>query len=52
MNLASYINHSCEPNCVAENVVGTDKMHYVCIFTGDKGVKAGQEITYNYQVSS
>ena len=50
-NAARYINHSCEPNSVAENVVDKDKKHYVCIFTGDKGVKAGQEITYDYQVS-
>ncbi|GAB4818653.1 hypothetical protein N2152v2_005699 [Parachlorella kessleri] len=49
-NAARYINHSCEPNCVAENVVDKDKNHYVCIFTGDKGVKAGQEVTYDYQL--
>ncbi len=50
-NSARYINHSCEPNCTAQNVEDTRGVRHVCIYTGDRGVKKGEELTYDYGVS-
>ncbi|XP_033732984.1 LOW QUALITY PROTEIN: histone-lysine N-methyltransferase 2C-like [Pecten maximus] len=44
---ARYINHSCNPNCVAE-VVAFDKESKIIIITNRKLTK-GEELTYDYK---
>lgn len=44
---ARYINHSCNPNCVAE-VVDIEKESKIIIITSRKIVK-GEELTYDYK---
>ncbi|OWF43010.1 Histone-lysine N-methyltransferase 2C [Mizuhopecten yessoensis] len=44
---ARYINHSCNPNCVAE-VVAFDKESKIIIITNRKLAK-GEELTYDYK---
>ncbi|XP_059154742.1 histone-lysine N-methyltransferase 2C-like isoform X4 [Physella acuta] len=44
---ARYINHSCNPNCVAE-VVDIEKDSKIIIITSRKIVK-GEELTYDYK---
>ena len=41
-NLARYINHSCDPNCVVEKTTRT--LWIVAL----RAIKAGEELTYNY----
>lgn len=41
-NTAKYINHSCEPNCEAENIRG--KIWTIAC----KDISKGEELTYNY----
>jgi len=41
-NRARYINHSCRPNCDAEGPNGR------VFIMARRGIKAGEEITYNY----
>uniref|UniRef100_A0A0L8H9Q3 Histone-lysine N-methyltransferase n=1 Tax=Octopus bimaculoides TaxID=37653 RepID=A0A0L8H9Q3_OCTBM len=45
--LARYINHSCNPNCVAE-VVPFEKESKIIIITSRKIVR-GEELTYDYK---
>ncbi|KAL5009713.1 hypothetical protein ScPMuIL_012018 [Solemya velum] len=45
--LARYINHSCNPNCVAE-VVPFDKDSKIIIIT-NRRIARGEELTYDYK---
>ncbi|XP_065839093.1 LOW QUALITY PROTEIN: histone-lysine N-methyltransferase trr-like [Oscarella lobularis] len=45
--LARYINHSCDPNCVAE-VVQIDKEKKIIIIS-KRFIKKGEELTYDYK---
>ncbi|XP_055585107.1 nuclear receptor binding SET domain protein isoform X2 [Uranotaenia lowii] len=49
-NLARFINHSCEPNCVT-NVWSVGGAQLVGLFA-IKDIKAGDEITFNYNFAS
>ncbi|XP_052233254.1 histone-lysine N-methyltransferase 2C-like [Dreissena polymorpha] len=44
---ARYINHSCDPNCVAE-VVDIDKEGKIIIIT-NRRINKGEELSYDYQ---
>ncbi|VDI66107.1 histone-lysine N-methyltransferase MLL3 [Mytilus galloprovincialis] len=44
---ARYINHSCDPNCVAE-VVPFDKESKIIIIT-NRRIPKGEELTYDYK---
>ncbi|KAI5806885.1 hypothetical protein EDC01DRAFT_608759, partial [Geopyxis carbonaria] len=46
-SVARFVNHSCEPNSRMEKwlVEGKPRM---ALFAGDRGVKAGDELTYDY----
>ncbi|TGZ77997.1 hypothetical protein EX30DRAFT_351354 [Ascodesmis nigricans] len=46
-SVARFVNHSCEPNCRMEKwlVQGVPRM---ALFAGDKGIEAGDELTYDY----
>jgi len=41
-NPARFFNHSCDPNCDAENTGGS------ILFHARRDIKAGEEITFNY----
>ena len=41
-NLARYVNHSCAPNCRAENVGGR------IVIVARRRIRAGEELTYHY----
>ncbi|XP_050527182.1 uncharacterized protein LOC126897539 isoform X2 [Daktulosphaira vitifoliae] len=45
-NITRFINHSCEPNCIAEkwHVLGESRMG----FFSSKNIKKGEEITFDY----
>ncbi|XP_050438814.1 probable histone-lysine N-methyltransferase CG1716 [Adelges cooleyi] len=45
-NITRFINHSCEPNCIAEkwHVLGESRMG----FFSSKDIKKGEEITFDY----
>lgn len=45
--LARYINHSCNPNCVAE-VVQIDRDNRIIIFA-NRRIARGEELTYDYK---
>uniref|UniRef100_T1IZ38 Histone-lysine N-methyltransferase 2C n=1 Tax=Strigamia maritima TaxID=126957 RepID=T1IZ38_STRMM len=45
--LARYINHSCNPNCVAE-VVPIDRESRIIIFA-NRRISRGEELTYDYK---
>ncbi|KAL3317387.1 hypothetical protein Ciccas_003957 [Cichlidogyrus casuarinus] len=45
--LARYINHSCEPNCMAE-VVHFDGLPHIIIIA-NRRVEKGEELTYDYK---
>jgi hypothetical protein len=45
--LARYINHACEPNCVAE-VVEFEKEKKIIIIS-NRFIKKGEELTYDYK---
>lgn len=47
-NAARYINHSCDPNCVAEVVTFGPDTKKIIIFSNRKLVK-GEELTYDYK---
>eukprot|EP00884_Botryococcus_braunii_P002799 jgi/Botrbrau1/1251/Bobra.0163s0044.1 len=47
-NAARYINHSCDPNCVAKLVHVKDGQNHVCIFAR-RDINYGEELAYNYQ---
>ena len=45
-NLARFINHCCDPNCLAQSNLILDKKHI--ILYAKRNIKAGEEITYDY----
>lgn len=45
--VARYINHSCDPNCVAE-IINFDKGAKIIIFS-NRPISHGEELTYDYQ---
>jgi [histone H3]-lysine4 N-trimethyltransferase SETD1 len=49
-NVARYINHSCDPNCIAR-VVSVDG-HKKVIICSSRAIERGQEITYDYKFAS
>lgn len=57
-NMARYINHSCEPNCIAQLVTpgGKDSKgaaHHRRVFVyAKKSIKAGEELSYDYKLST
>uniref|UniRef100_A0AC34GVX6 Histone-lysine N-methyltransferase n=1 Tax=Panagrolaimus sp. ES5 TaxID=591445 RepID=A0AC34GVX6_9BILA len=46
-NMARYINHSCDPNCVTQ-IVNIDNTKKIVIFA-NRPIRAGEELTYDYQ---
>ena len=48
-NVARYINHSCETNCMAKPAKREDKNPAICILS-TREIQAGEEITYNYKL--
>ncbi|KAM7541454.1 hypothetical protein Aperf_G00000040321 [Anoplocephala perfoliata] len=46
--LARYINHSCDPNCVAEVICYDNQKHIVII--AKRLIKKGEELTYDYKL--
>nr|CDS34159.1 histone lysine N methyltransferase MLL3 [Hymenolepis microstoma] len=46
--LARYINHSCDPNCVAEVIPYENQKHIVII--ANRLLKKGEELTYDYKL--
>jgi SET domain-containing protein len=43
-NEAAFINHSCDPNCEADEIKGK------VIITACRDIKAGEELTYDYNL--
>ena len=46
-SLARFINHSCDPNCVAKTITLNGSKRIVMY--AKKGIKSGEEITYDYK---
>mmetsp|Transcript_9651 Transcript_9651/g.11238 ORF Transcript_9651/g.11238 Transcript_9651/m.11238 type:complete len:1400 (+) Transcript_9651:363-4562(+) len=48
---ARYINHSCEPSCIAKIIDGEPPNQHLkrVIVTSQRDIQAGEEITYDYQ---
>lgn len=46
-NLARFINHSCDPNCVAKTITLNGSKRIVMY--AKKSIRAGEEITYDYK---
>ncbi|ORZ32738.1 histone methyltransferase [Catenaria anguillulae PL171] len=46
-NYARFINHSCDPNSLAKNIIA-DGEKKIVIYAG-KRIEIGQEITYDYK---
>jgi SET domain-containing protein len=46
-NMARYINHSCNPNCVTE-VVEVDRDLHIIIFA-NRRINRGEELSYDYK---
>lgn len=46
-NLARFINHSCDPNCVAKTITLNGSKRIVMY--AKKSLRAGEEITYDYK---
>jgi hypothetical protein len=46
-NLARFINHSCDPNCVAKTITLNGSKRIVMY--AKKHIRAGEEITYDYK---
>ena len=46
-NMARYINHSCNPNCVTE-VVEVDRDMHIIIFA-NRRINRGEELSYDYK---
>ncbi|KAJ1961730.1 Histone-lysine N-methyltransferase setd1b [Dipsacomyces acuminosporus] len=46
-NVARFINHSCEPNCIAKTIVadGTKRI----VIYANQDIQVGEEITYDYK---
>jgi len=48
-NDAKWINHSCAPNCIANEVVGKKDRLHVFLFA-KKNIKIGEELFYDYSL--
>jgi len=46
-NMARYINHSCDPNCVLEIIQDDCEKLHACFFALNK-IKCGSGLTFNY----
>ncbi|KAL7272464.1 hypothetical protein RUND412_004718 [Rhizina undulata] len=46
-SVARFVNHSCDPNCRMEKWL-VDGKPRMALFAGDRGVDAGEELTYDY----
>jgi len=48
---ARYINHSCDPNCMAKIIDGDPPNQHLkrVVVTSQRTIEAGEEITYDYQ---
>ncbi|WIA40211.1 hypothetical protein OEZ86_013596 [Tetradesmus obliquus] len=50
-NVARFLNHSCDPNCIKQTVFAgqarSQLLYYTSFFT-ERAVPAGQELTYDY----
>jgi histone-lysine N-methyltransferase SETD1 len=46
-NLARFINHSCDPNCVAKTIILNGSKRIVMY--AKKSIRSGEEITYDYK---
>lgn len=46
--LARYINHSCEPNCIAEVILYDNQKRIIII--ANRLIKKGEELTYDYKL--
>ncbi|KIY99667.1 putative Histone-lysine N-methyltransferase, H3 lysine-9specific SUVH3 [Monoraphidium neglectum] len=51
-NVARFVNHSCDPNCLVQTVLSgfcrSHVLYYAVIVTG-QDIPAGTELTYDYQ---
>ena len=50
VNLARFINHSCDPNCTAQSNEINGRKHI--LLYAKKYIKLGEEITYDYNFES
>ena len=48
--LARYINHSCEPNCIAEVIIYDNQKRIIII--ANRLIKKGEELTYDYKLDA
>ncbi|KAJ2677401.1 Histone-lysine N-methyltransferase setd1b [Coemansia sp. RSA 1285] len=46
-NVARFINHSCEPNCIAKTIVADGTKRIVIYASHD--IQVGEEVTYDYK---
>ncbi|KAJ2078005.1 histone methyltransferase set1 [Coemansia sp. RSA 988] len=49
-NVARFINHCCEPNCIARTILASGTKRVVIY--ADRDIQIGEEITYNYKFPS
>ncbi|OIR57781.1 MAG: SET domain-containing protein [Amphiamblys sp. WSBS2006] len=49
-NISRFLNHSCEPNCIAKTMVAQNKKH-VWIYSSSL-ILPGEELTYDYKFPS
>lgn len=49
-SIARFVNHSCSPNCRMIKWTVQDKPR-MALFSGDKGIMTGEELTYDYNFS-
>ncbi|KAJ1665678.1 histone methyltransferase set1 [Coemansia sp. RSA 1646] len=49
-NVARFVNHSCEPNCIAKTIVADGTKRIVIYASHD--IQVGEEITYDYKFPS
>lgn len=47
-NAARYINHSCDPNCIAKIIVDENDQKRIVFYT-KRRISEGEEITYDYK---
>lgn len=47
-NAARYINHSCDPNCIAKIIIDENDQKRIVFYT-KKRISEGEEITYDYK---
>ncbi|KAJ2795948.1 Histone-lysine N-methyltransferase setd1b, partial [Coemansia furcata] len=46
-NVARFVNHSCEPNCIAKTIVADGTKRIVIYASHD--IQVGEEVTYDYK---